>query len=196
MSSNLSQICHNEETLRQLPMPYRSIVLEIAKELPLVGTLSPLLARDIVRRVMRRNEIAVPDDLYENVDADDSMEVWATGQANADLQFLFATGPILTMTSYSIEDLVLNPWPELFGREEFFSRQIIKKLQQAILNNQSQKPVTSWHEVRELKSPRMRRLQVMVKQITPFRSASGLAGAFALVKARPLVLPTHQTLDL
>jgi hypothetical protein len=178
---NLKAFCHTKESLEMLPEEHRAIVLKLAESALPDLYKSPYMARNTFSSTLARVGISVPDDIFKNLEKDDSIEMWTN-----DFRFIFAMGHILEQTSYQINELACSPWHLLFARSELENARILSKFHTALENNQSQISVTNWHTVTELASSGKFSFEVRVDQITPFVSSRGFNGIIARVKSRPL----------
>lgn len=179
---DLSTLCHTTESLAKLPTPYREIVLDLAQEVSGSGTETPFETKQAIWSTFAKMKIEVPSDIFRDLEYDDSVEVWTS-----DLRFLFAMGPVLTMTNYTLEELATISWASLFERPDVIEKQVIAKFLDAITTQKTQYNVADWHLVRERMSASRAVISVRIKQFVPFNSKSqGLSGVFALVKAKKL----------
>ncbi len=177
----LSTIGHTNHSFQLLTSKPQKLVGRLAEILEIEKIERPFEARELISLILDENEIDISDQLFERLDFDDSLEMWSS-----DANFLFAMGDILSLTSYSLDELATQPWHELFDRDSFFKMQIQNKFIQALTTGKVETNVTEWHMVRELRSPKMLNFEVKVKQITPFTDNDGMSGVVAIVKARPL----------
>ncbi len=178
----LAALCHTEESLQKLPDFHRQIVTELGIAIGEAGTRTPLEAKQHIWKTFMKMKIEVPNEIFENMEMDDSLEVWTS-----DLRFLFAMGPILQSTSYSLEELATISWASLFERDGEMEKRIVSDILGAVITKRTHYNTADWHVVRERMSEGQNEIWVKIKQITPFYSSVGISGVFALVKSkRPL----------
>jgi hypothetical protein len=176
---DLNALCHTLQSLEKLPDLHRELVADLATAIHSAGYDTPLEARHQIWKTFMKMKIEVPNEIFEKMEPDDSVEAWTS-----DLRFLFAMGPILKVTSYSLEELATISWASLFQRDIELQKKIVADILDAVITRETHYNTADWHLVRENFSEGRQHIMVKIKQITPFYSSTGLSGVFALVKSK------------
>lgn len=176
---SLSAICHTEESLARLEPLQRRLISNLANRLAEVGIGNLFEAKQYIWKTMMDQGVEVHSDIFQQLEADDSIEMWTQ-----DWRFLFAMGPVLSLSSYSLQELATAPWSQLFARDDEPAEQILSAFDMALMTEQSVHDVTDWHQVRELRAARESEFFVKVRLVAPFKSKDGVRGIFGVVKAR------------
>lgn len=180
---NLAPLCHTEESFEKLQPYSKALVKELAEAIEPLGVLSPYQAKPFLQKVLRKHGIDINSETFYNLDADDSIELWTSN-----FKFLFAMGPVLLATSYTLDQLTGHDWSDLFEREEEMMGGIVKRTLEAIETGVTQYNVTPWHLVSEKMSEEKKTMQVKVNQIIPFANPE-FQGVMVLVKLKRPGLP-------
>ena len=111
-----------------------------------------------------------PSDLFSTLESGDLVEVYD----NTGLQ-VFRSFKLLSFTSYSLEDILVYRWDELFERDESITQQLISQAQTVLSSGDFS---TQWncvpdiHLVKEINSEEKRCFALRFKRIAPLKSDS------------------------
>lgn len=123
---------------------------------------------------LQRLGLRPPGDLFEKIDDADCVEIY-----NAENIQIFRNFNFCKITSYSLEEILIHPWYELFDREKSVLEVMQKTAGHALMGARDPFPAAiPPHTCNEVKTPDLNPIEVTFKWISPLYSSDKSVGTF------------------
>lgn len=129
------------------------------------GQESPKNAKRFLWRVFRNLGLVPPNNLLDTIGDEDVIEVYSSQGVQ-----IFRSFSLLELTSYSIEDLIVYSWGELFYRDPNITMRLMDQAGRLFSNeikSIQRNEVTERHVVKELQSDERRKIELEFAIVSP-----------------------------
>ena len=153
------------------------LLVSSAEALTALGV-SPLESEKLAQAFLERASLHTTVDAYDSYRQGDFVEVYLSNG-----QSIFSSLNILSLSSYSIEELQCRPWTALWYRDEAITTQLLSLIT-TLLTNGEQKteiPAIPTHQIYERESAARRTLWIQNKSFSPVWTTDGVTVGFICI---------------